>query len=110
MIFSLSRLIPRPDLRRQSRSRRSSRLVLDGRELFLEARVLLSNVSVLQYRNDSGNTGQNLLETTLTPSNVNPTDFGKLYQYPVDGYVYGQPLYMANLAIPGREPTTSFSW
>jgi len=102
MILSLSRLILRTDLRRQSRSRRASRLALGGLDVSLEARVLLSNVSVLQYRNDSGNTGQNLLETTLTPSNVNPTDFGKLYQYPVDGYVYGQPLYMANLAIPGQ--------
>jgi len=102
MIFFLSRFILRPDLRRQSRSRRSSRLVLDGCDPLLEARVLLSNVSVLQYRNDSGNTGQNLLETTLTPSDVNPTDFGEFYQYPVDGYVYAQPLYMANLAIPGQ--------
>jgi hypothetical protein len=68
----------------------------------LEPRVLLSNVDVLRYRNNNGNTGANLSETVLTPSNVNPTDFGKLYQYPVDGYVYAQPLYMANLAIPGQ--------
>jgi hypothetical protein len=57
---------------------------------------------VLQYRNDDGNTGQNLSESVLTPSDVNPTDFGKLYADPVDGYVYAQPLYMANLAIPGQ--------
>ncbi len=75
--------------------------VLEPDSFGLERRVLLSNVSVLQYRNDNGNAGQNLSETVLTPSNVNPTDFGKLYSYPVDGYVYAQPLYMANLAIPG---------
>jgi hypothetical protein len=59
-------------------------------------------MSALQYRYDSGNTGQNLSETSLTPSNVNATTFGKLYSYAVDGYVFAQPLYLANLAIPGE--------
>jgi hypothetical protein len=90
--------------RRHSQPARSSRRrwYLWPEAPSLERRVLPSNVSVLQYRNDDGNTGQNLAETVLTPGNVNPTDFGKLQSDPVDGYVYAQPLYMANLAIPGQ--------
>jgi len=101
MIHFLNRFVLRAGRRRPNR-RRACSPVFDGCRFDLEQRILLSNVNVLQYRNDSANTGQNLLETTLTPSNVNPTDFGKLYQYPVDGYVYAQPLYMANLVIPGQ--------
>ena len=47
-------------------------------------------------------TGQNTLETVLTPDNVNAAKFGRLYSFPVDGYVYAQPLYMPQVAIPGN--------
>jgi hypothetical protein len=57
---------------------------------------------VLTYHNDNGRTGANLQETILNPGNVNPSHFGKLFTDPVDGLVYAQPLYMANLAIPGQ--------
>jgi hypothetical protein len=83
-------------------NRRRRRFELDSHHFVLESRLLLSGVAVLQYRNDNSNSGQNLLETTLTTSNVNPTNFGQLYSYPVDGYVYAQPLYMPNLAIPNQ--------
>ena len=67
----------------------------------LESRVLLS-VNVLTYHNDPARTGQNLQETVLTPSNVNSTNFQKLFSYPVDGLIYAQPLYVSGLAIPGQ--------
>jgi hypothetical protein len=102
MISTSIRLALPPAAQRARRRRRLNRSARVGGEHALEPRVLLSDVSVPQYRYDNSNTGQNLQETTLTTSNVNPTDFGKLYQYPVDGYVYAQPLYMANLAIPGQ--------
>jgi hypothetical protein len=35
----------------------------------------------------------------LTPSNVNSSSFGLLFQSPVDGEVYAQPLYVANLYV-----------
>ena len=54
------------------------------------------------YHNDNSRTGQNTLETQLTPDNVNAAHFGKLYSFPVDGYVYAQPLYMPQVAIPGN--------
>jgi hypothetical protein len=67
----------------------------------LEWRLAPANVDVLSYHNDTFLTADNLQETTLTPSNVNPTNFGKLFSQPVDGYVYAQPLYKANLTIGG---------
>ena len=57
---------------------------------------------VWTYHNNNFRTGANTSETVLTPANVNSTTFGKLYTYPVDGYVYAQPLYVPNVAIPGR--------
>src|SRR5947209_7249755 len=52
-------------------------------------------------RNDALRTGQNLNEVALTTGNVNRTQFGKLFSYPVDGYVFAQPLYVSGLNIGG---------
>jgi hypothetical protein len=54
------------------------------------------------YHNDNARDGQNQQEIALTPSNVNVAQFGKLFSYPVDGQVYAQPLYVANVNIPGQ--------
>src|SRR6516164_149314 len=61
-----------------------------------------AQVSVLTYHNDIGRTGQNLSETTLTPTSVSSAAFGKLFSYPVDGYIYTQPLYVPGVSIPGQ--------
>src|SRR5262249_25099991 len=57
------------------------------------------NVPTAQYNNQRTNVNSN--ETILTPANVNATSFGKLFSQPVDGYVYAQPLYVANVSIGG---------
>jgi hypothetical protein len=57
-------------------------------------------VDVLTFHNDNFRTGANTQEAQLTPKNVNPSDFGRLFTYPVDGYVYAQPLYKAGLTLP----------
>ena len=61
-----------------------------------------AQVSVLTAHNDTARTGQNVNETILTPSNVNPTQFGKLFSQPVNGSIWAQPLYVANVTINGQ--------
>ncbi|MFO0687918.1 MAG: Ig-like domain-containing protein [Myxococcota bacterium] len=56
---------------------------------------------VFTFHNDVGRTGQNRREYALTPSSVGPDTFGKLFSCTVDGQVYAQPLYVADLAIAG---------
>lgn len=58
--------------------------------------------SATTWHYDSGRTGANTAETTLTPSNVNTTTFGKLATLPVDGFVVAQPLYLGGVYISGQ--------
>jgi hypothetical protein len=59
-------------------------------------------VSLTTYHNDLGRTGANMSESILTPANVNAQQFGKLFSLPVEGEMYAQPLYLANVSIPGK--------
>src|SRR5580658_6396383 len=58
-------------------------------------------VSVTTWHNDNSGTGANPQETSLNSSNVNTTSFGRLYNLPVDGQIYAQPLYVPGVIIPG---------
>lgn len=56
---------------------------------------------VYTYRDDNLRSGVNSKEYVLTPSNANKSSFGKLFSCAVDGAVYAQPLWVANVAIGG---------
>lgn len=58
-----------------------------------------SSLNYTTWKNDNLRTGLQSKETTLTLSNVNSTHFGVLFTESVDGYVFAQPLYMAQLTI-----------
>jgi len=64
--------------------------------------VAEAQVNVTTHHYDNARSGANTNETILTPQNVTVSSFGKLFSQPVNGYVYAQPLYLANVSIPGR--------
>ena len=63
-------------------------------------------VPMSQY--DYGRTGANLQETTLNPSTVDATHFGKLFSRRVDDSVYALPLIVPDLEISGRRHDVLF--
>jgi chitodextrinase len=52
------------------------------------------------HHNDNSRTGQNLSESVLTPTNVTPSSFGKLFSYALDGVAIASPLYVASVTLP----------
>jgi hypothetical protein len=54
---------------------------------------------VFTYHNNLSRDGSNPREYALTPSNVSSATFGKLFSCTVDGAIYAQPLWVANLTI-----------
>ena len=69
---------------------------------FAIAAIASGQVSVLTQHNDVARTGQNPNETILTTSNVNVSQFGKLFFRAVDGQIYAQPLYVPSLTLGGK--------
>jgi len=68
----------------------------------VSAPVAVTDLSgITTWHNDVARTGQNLHEYALTPSAVGGGNFGKRWSCPLDGTVYAQPLYMANVSIGG---------
>jgi len=63
---------------------------------------------VYTWHNDLGRDGANTQEYALTPANVNTTTFGKLFSCTVDGAVYAQPLWVANLTVGGARHNVVF--
>ncbi|MGD1088831.1 MAG: hypothetical protein ABR955_08925 [Verrucomicrobiota bacterium] len=69
--------------------------------LLFQAQAVAQAVNVLTQHNDLSRDGANTSETILTTANVNSTNFGQFFTDSVDGQVYAQPLYVANMSISG---------
>ena len=63
---------------------------------------------VYTFHNDLARDGANTKEYGLTTSNVNGSGFGKLTSCTVDGAIYGQPLWVANLTVGGSKHNVVF--
>jgi hypothetical protein len=61
----------------------------------------IAQTNVTTHHNDSARTGAVLTETVLNTTNVNVSQFGKLFERAVDDEIYVQPLYVAGVNIPG---------
>src|SRR5271170_3532512 len=103
------RMLFNREVRGRARTLQSTRFVdaLSAGAAWLLALVVIGSgasaqVNVLTAHNDIARTGQNLNETILTPSNVNPNQFGQLFSRQVNGEIFAQPLYVSQLAIPGQ--------
>jgi len=66
------------------------------------------DLNVLTYHNDNFRTGQYVGETSLTPANVNSTNFGKVGFLPMRGLVDAEPLYVSNLMVKGARRKVIF--
>lgn len=64
--------------------------------------LLPAQTNVLTANYDNGRSNANLQETQLSVANVAPGSFGKLGEFPVDGEIFGQPLYIGSVAIDGQ--------
>lgn len=56
---------------------------------------------MMTYHADKYRSGVNLQEAALSATTVNQSSFGKLFSFAVDGQIYAQPLYVANLNFNG---------
>ena len=57
--------------------------------------------AVLTGQYNAGRTSSTSAETILNTSNVSSNEFGKLFSWTVDGWVYAQPLYVPGVQIRG---------
>jgi hypothetical protein len=63
---------------------------------------------VYTYHNDLNRDGANTQEYALTTATVTAGSFGKLFSCAVDGAIYAQPLWVANLTVNGAQHNVVF--
>lgn len=59
---------------------------------------------VTTWHNDNARSGVQPNETILTPANVSASTFGKVFNFPVVGDVYAQPLYLSQYTMLDGQP------
>ena len=69
--------------------------------MILAPLYLLAQANVTTQHNDAARTGANTSETVLTTTNVNVSQFGKIFERAVDDEIYAQPLYVEGVSVPG---------
>ena len=69
--------------------------------MLLAPALLTAQSNVTTQHNDAARTGANTSETLLTTTNVNVSQFGKLFERAVDDEIYAQPLYVEGVTVPG---------
>ena len=75
----------------------------DGSGAHGSASVAVSSYAgTFSWRNDTSISGVNSQELVLSPASVSISTFGKLFSCAVDGEIYAQPLYVANLNITSK--------
>jgi outer membrane protein assembly factor BamB len=74
---------------------------LPSLSLLVSSLCVQAQVDVLTQHNNNSRTGVNLQETTLTPANVNKSQFGMLFKRVVDDQIYTQPLVVTGVAVDG---------
>jgi hypothetical protein len=75
--------------------------VSDGSDIASTTIYVTDLAGVYTYHNDLARDGANTQEYALSTSTVTTSTFGKLFSCAVDGAVYAQPLWVANLAVSG---------
>jgi hypothetical protein len=79
----------------------AGRLSIVGLILFF-AMSTAASAQITTAQVDNARTGAYLRETALTPRNVNPRQFGRLFRLKVDGDIYAQPLFVPGVEVPGK--------
>src|SRR5258705_528054 len=86
---------------RYLRSARLSARAPPRPSMVLVPTTLFAQANVTTQHNDAARTGANTNETLLTTTNVNVSQFGKIFERAVDDEIYAQPLYVEGVSVPG---------
>ena len=82
---------------------------VSGSATLTVAAPVAAGTNVLTWHYDNLRSGLNPNETSLTPTNVAPSSFGKLFSYLTDGYVMGEPLLYSGLSVNGATHNVLFA-
>jgi hypothetical protein len=82
---------------------------ISGKASLNVAATVTGVANVTMWHFDAHRTGLNPNEVSLSPANVTPQTFGKLFSYLLDGYPYAQPLLVSNLTINGSVRNVVFA-